>query len=150
MVAGWSTPARLVLRAKIVLAAAGQRNEEIAAELKVTRRTVGTWRDRFVSERLTGIEQDAPRGGRTPTQRAAVEAEIIRRTTQKTPPHATQWPTRALATAIGGNDTMVHRVWRDSGLKPHLTKTFKVSNDPRFAEKRIDVVGLYFYCDGSG
>ena len=45
---------------------------------------------------------------------------------------------------------MVHRVWRDSGLKPHLTKTFKVSNDPRFAEKRIDVVGLYFYCDGSG
>ena len=85
---GRSTPARLVLRAKIVLAAAGQRNEEIAAELKVTRRTVGTWRDRFVSERLTGIEQDAPRGGRTPTQRAAVEAEIIRRTTQKTPPHA--------------------------------------------------------------
>jgi transposase len=141
---GRSTPARLVLRAKIVLAAAsGRRSDEIAAELKCTRRTVGTWRNRFVSERLAGIEQDAPRGGRTPTQRVAVEAEIIRRTTQETPPNATQWSTRSLAKSIGCNDTMVHRVWRDNGLKPHLTKTFKVSNDPHFAEKLVDVVGLY-------
>ena len=141
---GRSTPARLVLRAQIVLAAsAGQRNDEIAADLKCTRRTVGTWRNRFASERLAGIEQDAPRGGRTPTQRAAVEAEIIRRTTQEMPPNATQWSTRSLAKAIGGNDTMVHRVWRDNGLKPHLIKTFKVSNDPRFAEKLVDIVGLY-------
>lgn len=141
---GRSTPARLVLRAKIVLAAAaGQRNDEIAADLKCMRRTVGTWRNRFATERLAGIERDAPRGGRTPTQRAAVEAEIIRRTTQETPANATQWSTRSLAQALGCNDTMVHRVWRDNGLKPHLTKTFKVSNDPRFAEKLVDVVGLY-------
>ncbi|MBC7820766.1 MAG: IS630 family transposase [Planctomycetaceae bacterium] len=104
---------------------------------------MGTWRNRFATERLVGIERDAPRGGRTPTQRAAVEAEIIRRTTQETPANATQWSTRSLAEAIGCNDTMVHRVWRDNGLKPHLTKTFKVSNDPRFAEKLVDVVGLY-------
>lgn len=141
---GRRTPARLVLRAKIVLAAsAGRRSDEIAAELKCMRRTVGTWRNRFVNGRLAGIERDAPRGGRTPTQRTAVEAEIIRRTTQETPPNATQWSTRTLAAAIGCNDTMVHRVWRDNGLKPHLAKTFKVSNDPRFVEKLIDVVGLY-------
>ena len=141
---GRSTPARLVLRAKIVLAAAaGRRNDEIAADLKCMRRTVGTWRNRFATERLAGIERDAPRGGRTPTRRAAVEAEIIRRTTRETPANATQWSTRSLAEAIGCNDTMVHRVWRDNGLKPHLTKTFKVSNDPRFAEKLVDVVGLY-------
>lgn len=141
---GRSTPERLVMRAKIVLAAAGgRRNDEIAAELKCTRRTVGTWRNRFVEQRLEGIKQDAPRGGRTPTQRAAFEAEIIRQTTQVTPPNATQWSTRSLAKRLGCNDTLVHRVWRDNGLKPHLTKTFKVSNDPRFAEKLVDIVGLY-------
>ena len=141
---GRSTPSRLVLRAKIVLAAAqGERNDQIAADLKCTRRTVGTWRNRFVATRLAGIKQDAPRGGRPPTQRSAVEAEIIRRTTRETPSNATQWSTRSLAKAMGCNDTMVHRVWRDNGLKPHLIKTFKVSNDPRFAEKLIDVVGLY-------
>jgi transposase len=141
---GRSTPARLVQRAKIILAAAdGQRNDTIATELGCTRRTVGTWRNRFVNERLAGIEHDAPRGGRTPTQRVRFEAEIIRKTTQETPPNATQWSTRALAKALGCDDTLVHRVWRDNGLKPHRVKTFKVSNDPRFAEKLVDVVGLY-------
>lgn len=141
---GRSTPARLVQRAKIILAAAdGRANKDIAAQLGCTPRTVGTWRTRFTTERLTGIEHDAPRGGRTPVQRARFEAEIIRRTTQETPPNATQWSTRALAEAIGCNDTLVQRVWHDNGLKPHRTKGFKVSNDPRFAEKLVDIVGLY-------
>lgn len=141
---GRSTPARLVQRAKIILAAAaGRENKDIAAELGCTRRTVGTWRNRFVEERLAGIEHDAPRGGRTPTQRARFEAEIIRRTTQETPPNATQWSTRSLAKALGCDDTLVQRVWRDNGLKPHRTKGFKVSNDPRFAEKLVEIVGLY-------
>lgn len=141
---GRSTPARLVLRAKIVLAAAGgQENKEIAADLGCTRRTVGTWRNRFAALRLTGIEQDAPRGGRTPTRRAKFEAEIIRRTTQEKPQNATQWSTRSLAKVLGCSDTMVQRVWRDNGLRPHRTKMFKVSNDPRFAEKLVDIVGLY-------
>ena len=141
---GRSTPARLVQRAKIVLAAAeGKRNDDIAAELGCTRRTVGTWRKRFASHRLPGIEKDAPRGGRKPTRRAAVAAEIIRKTTQEKPANATHWSTRSLAKAMKISDSMVRRVWRDSGLKPHLVKTFKVSNDPRFVEKLVDVVGLY-------
>jgi transposase len=141
---GRSTPARLVQRAKIILAAAaGHENKVIAAELGCTRRTVGTWRNRFVSDRLAGIEHDAPRGGRTPTQRARFEAEIIRKTTQETPPNATQWSTRTLAKALGCDDTLVQRVWRDHRLKPHRTKGFKVSNDPKFAEKLVDIVGLY-------
>jgi transposase len=141
---GRSTPARLVQRAKIILAAAeGRENQDIAAEFGCTRRTVGTWRTRFVNERLAGIEHDAPRGGRTPAQRARFEAEIIRRTTQETPPHATQWSTRTLAKAIGVSKDTVQRVWRDNGLKPHRTKGFKVSNDPRFAEKLVEIVGLY-------
>src|SRR5580658_4252873 len=136
---GRSTPARLVLRAKIVLAAAsGSENQDIAAQLGCTRRTVGTWRNRFARLRLAGIEQDAPRGGRTPVKRASFEAEIIRKTTQETPPNATQWSTRSLAKALGCSDTMVQRVWRDNRLQPHRTKGFKVSNDPRFAEKLVD------------
>ena len=141
---GRSTPARLVQRAKIVLAAAeGRENKEIAAELGCTRRTVGTWRNRFAKGRLAEIEHDAPRSGRTATQRARFEAEIIRKTTQELPPNATQWSTRTLAKALGCDDTLVQRVWRDNGLKPHRTKGFKVSNDPRFAEKLVDIVGLY-------
>lgn len=141
---GRSTPARLVLRAKIVLAAAeGRENKDIAHHLGCTRRTVGEWRNRFAEFRLPGIEQDAPRGGRTPKTRVRFEAEIIRLTTQETPPHATQWSTRTLAKALGCNDTLVQRVWKDNGLQPHRTKSFKVSNDPQFAEKLVDVVGLY-------
>jgi len=141
---GRSTPARLVLRANIVLAAAaGRENKVIATELNCTPNVVGKWRKRFVDLRLDGIEKDAPRGGRIPSARSAVEAEIIRRTTQETPPNATQWSTRSLAKTIGCSDTMVFRVWRDNGFQPHRTKGFKVSNDPRFAEKLVDVVGLY-------
>jgi transposase len=141
---GRSTPARLVQRAKIILAAAdGRENKDISAELGCTRRTVGTWRARFVTDRLPGIEHDAPRGGRTPVQRVRFEAEIIRKTTQETPPNATQWSTRTLAKALGCDDTLVQRVWRDNRLRPHRTKGFKVSNDPRFAEKLVDIVGLY-------
>jgi len=141
---GRSTPARLVQRAKIVLAAAGGRqNDEIAVDLGCTRRTVGTWRNRFVDKRLEGIQKDAPRGGRKPTRRAVVAAEIVRKTTQEKPANATHWSTRSLAKAMNISDSMVRRVWRDSGLKPHLVRTFKVSNDPRFVEKLVDVVGLY-------
>jgi transposase len=141
---GRSTPARLVLRAKIVLASAeGRESKDIAAELGCTRRTVGTWRNRFVADRLMGIQQDAPRGGRAATKRASFEAEIIRKTTQETPQNATQWSTRSLAKALGCSVSMVQRVWKDNRLQPHRTKSFKVSNDPHFAEKLVDVVGLY-------
>ena len=143
---GRSTPARLVLRAKIVLAAAqGRENKDIAAEFGCTRRTVGTWRNRFAEQRLTGIEKDAPRPGRTARQRDRFAAEIIRKTTLETPPNATEWSTRTLAKALGCDDSLVQRVWRDSGLQPHRVKMHKVPNDPQFAEKLVDVVGLYLY-----
>lgn len=141
---GRRTPARLVLRAKIVLAAAtGRENRQIAADLGCTPRTVGTWRNRFIESRLAGIEQDAPRPGRGASVRSAKEAQIIHQTTQTTPPQATQWSVRSMAKAAGVSRSTVQRVWRDNGLQPHRIKHFKVSNDPRFAEKLVDVVGLY-------
>lgn len=141
---GRSTAARLVRRAQIVLLAAeGQENIAIADELQVERTIVGRWRRRFVAQGLAGIEQDAPRGGRRPTIRNRVARKIIETTTQTRPPDATHWSTRRLARELKVSPAMVQRVWQANGLKPHLVKTFKVSNDRQFIEKMTDVVGLY-------
>ena len=141
---GRSTPARLVRRAQIVLlAAAGRENIEIADALGVERTIVGRWRRRFVAQGLAGIEKDAPRGGRKPTVRNRAARRIVEATTQTKPANATHWSTRRLAVKLGVSASMVQRVWQANGLKPHLVKTFKVSNDRRFIEKMTDVVGLY-------
>ncbi len=141
---GRSTPARLILRAKIVLAAAaGQRNIAIAEELGTDNQTVGRWRNRFAADHLPGIQKDAPRGGRPATKRDRLARRIIEMTTRSKPANATHWSTRTLAAHLGIDKSMVQRVWKQSNLKPHLVKTFKVSNDPRFVEKLTDVVGLY-------
>ncbi|MFO0981088.1 MAG: IS630 family transposase [Planctomycetota bacterium] len=138
-----STQVRLVKRARLVLLAAdGWQNKEIADELGMTRRSVGCWRSRFASEGLAGIERERPRTGRAPKRRAAVEAKIIKKT-QVPPANATHWTTRTLAKEMGVSQSMVLRVWRANGLKPHLVRTFKLSNDPDFEEKLKDVVGLY-------
>lgn len=130
-------------RARIVLLAAdGKSNADIAEELGVKPHTVSRWRSRFAEHRLQGIEKDLPRGGR-PRQREAVEAIIIRKTTQETPVNATHWTTRSLAKQLRVTQSMVHRVWKANGLRPHLVRTFKVSNDAHFEEKLVDVVGLY-------
>ena len=141
---GRSTPARLVLRAKIILAAAeGKTNETIAAELGTSRPTVGRWRSRFARLRLAGIEKDASRPGRKPTLSAKTVTRILQKTTQEKPANATHWSTRSMAKAVGVSKDAVRRIWAAHGLKPHLVRTFKLSNDPHFEEKLLDVVGLY-------
>jgi transposase len=141
---GRSTPARLVSRAKIVLLAAeGRENRDIAIELGVTRHTVGRWRSRFARLGLAGIEADAPRPGRQPSISESLVQEIVRKTTQEKPADATHWSTRSLAKVVGVSETTIRRIWKRHGLKPHRTKTFKLSNDPRFVEKMEDVIGLY-------
>jgi len=134
----------LVLRAQMVLqAVAGAANNVIAQTLGTDRLLVGKWRKRFVEKGLPGIEKDAPRGGRPPVGRDAMTARIIEWTTQKKPTNATHWSCRTLARELGASPAMVHRVWRANGLKPHLIRTFKLSNDKQFIEKVVDVVGLY-------
>ncbi len=141
---GRKTPVRLAQRAEIVLLAGkGIMNKEIASQLGIDRRTVSRWRERYAEKGLAGIEKDLPRGGREPIARNRVARQIIKKTTQERPRNATHWSTRSLAQELGINHSMVHRVWKANGLKPHLAKTFKVSNDPKFAEKLIDIVGLY-------
>lgn len=144
LVKGRRTEVRVVKRAQIVLAASrGLRNDEIAAELGLTRETVGRWRSRFAEKGVEGITKDLPRGGRKASKRSKVEGRILRAATQQKPRNATHWSTRTLAKELGVSQSMAHRVLKSNGLKPHLVKTFKVSNDPRFEEKLRDVVGLY-------
>ena len=143
-----STTVRLVERSKIVLmACAGMPNQAIAKALGIDQNTVGRWRNRFVKERVKGIEKERPRGGnhggKDSKRQAKLRARIIEATTQTTPKDATHWSTRTMARAMGTTHSVVHRVWQSHGLKPHLIRTFKVSNDPRFEEKLHDVVGLY-------
>jgi transposase len=141
---GRSTQARLVTRARVVLAAVeGKENQDIAADSKISRGAVARWRVRFAKSGVAGLEKDAPRGGRPPKARDDLVRRIIETTTQQKPANATHWSTRTLAEALGTNRSLVNRVWRANGLKPHLSRTFKVSNDPHFAEKLVDVVGLY-------
>ncbi len=142
--AGRVTEARLVQRARIVLEAAqGRTNKDIAETVGLGRRAVGRWRQRFAEQRCAGIEKDLPRSGRKPVRRNKVARLIIHTTTQEKPPGATHWSVRTLASHLGINREMVRCVWVAAGLKPHLVRTFKLSNDPQFAEKVVDVVGLY-------
>ena len=141
---GRSTPVRLSQRGKIVLMAEqGLDNLSIAQELGTDRRTVSLWRRRYVRDGLTGIKKDAPRSGRKPAKRDRVIQQILDYTTKKKPANSTHWSTRTLAQTLGLNHMMVHRVWRAHELKPHLVHTFKVSRDPHFVEKLVDIVGLY-------
>ena len=142
------TPVRLLERSKIVLFAAENiPNYKIAKMLNIDVNKVGRWRNRFADKRHQGIEKDLPRGanhgGKNSAEQAKLRSKIIKMTTQEKPRDATQWSTRGLAKVLGINHSFVNRVWREVGLKPHLTAQFKVSNDPAFEEKLHDVVGLY-------
>lgn len=133
---------RLVRRCSIVLLAHdGYDNITIADMLDTGRIQVARWRERFAQAGLGAIEKDLPRGGRRTD--SAMEAKIVQLTTQSKPTAGTHWSTRSLAKVVGVSDTMVHRVWRKNGLKPHLVHGFKVSRDPKFVEKLEDIVGLY-------
>lgn len=141
---GRLTAVRVVERAKIILLCAeGKQNREIAVLLGTTRRTVGIWRQRFVQYGVTGIERDAPRPGRQKPLAAEIVEEVVRKTTQEKPEKGTHWSTRSLAQAMGLSASTIRRIWKRYGLKPHLIRTFKLSNDPQFVEKLEDVIGLY-------
>jgi transposase len=118
-------------------------NLEIAAEVGISNQKAARWRKRFLKLGLAGLEKDAPRPGRTPTITSAKVQEIVRKTTQEKPANATHWSTRTMAEAAGLSEKSVRRIWHKHGLKPHLSRTFKVSNDPEFAEKLEAIVGLY-------
>jgi len=138
------TSKRLSQRCLVVLlASSGKTNEQIAKKLKITRQKVGRWRSRFAELGRAGIESDRPGRGRKQIYTADIRRILIRKTTREKPTAATHWSRQSMAEAMDVSPSTVGRIWREHGLKPHLIRTFKVSNDPRFAEKLEDVVGLY-------
>lgn len=136
--------ARVQQRASaILLAAKGWQNKEIAAQVKLDRRQVALWRQRFMESGVQGLMRDATRAGRTPSVTPEVESRIVNTTLHEKPPAATHWSTRTLAQHLNLSATTIRRVWRRNGLKPHLQRTFKLSRDAHFVDKLVDVVGLY-------
>jgi len=139
-----SLPRRWVQRAQIVqMAADGVQNQQIARQLGISRPTVQLWRQRFLALRLEGLKKDAPRPGRRPRISEAKIRAVVEATLHSTPPQATHWSTRGMAKAQGLSEASIRRIWKQHQLKPHLTKTFKLSHDPDFVAKLCDVVGLY-------
>ena len=135
------TSVRLAQRARIVLlAASGWQNKQIAEELGVGRVQVARWRQRYLQGGIEAIERDLPRGA--PPVKLNVK-RLVELTTQSTPKAATHWSTRTMAAQLGVAPSTVWRHWQGHGLKPHVVRGFKVSRDPKFAEKLEDIVGLY-------
>jgi transposase len=133
----------LAFRARLVLASAeGVPNTAVARRYRTTNATVGKWRGRFIVDRMAGL-YDEPRVGAPRTVLDDEVEAVIVRTLETQPAGATHWSTRTMAAKTGLSHTMIGRIWRTFGLKPHITRSFKISPDPQLVEKVRDVVGLY-------
>lgn len=138
-------PHRTVVQAKALLwAGEGVSNEENARRSGVTSDAVRRWRKRFQDKGVAGVGTIAKGRGRRPWLPAGTTERVLEATRSETPPGgATHWSTRSMAQHLGVGKDFVAQVWRDHGLKPWKVDTFKISSDPQFEEKLVDVVGLY-------
>ena len=137
-----SMRAGLVQRARIVLLAAeGVGTGEIAARVGTSKQTVISWKHRYREEGVGGLA-DRPKSGRP---RTTDDVAIVLRTLEPPPPRlgVTHWSSRLLAAELGLSNVKVADVWREYGLQPWRTETFKFSTDPQLEAKVRDVVGLY-------
>jgi len=137
-----TSPQGMVRRARIILLrAAGRSQTETAAEVGVNRSVVVHWEHRFAGFGLPGLE-DTPGRGRRPSIPETKKEKLITLATQP-PPNKTRWSVRSMARQVGVSPTSVRRIWSANEIKPHVTRTFKLSRDPNFEVKFWDVIGLY-------
>ena len=127
----------------ILAAAQGIQDKQVAAQLKVHRLTVALWRRRVRQQGIRCIWEIASGLGRKSRYGAGVTARLVEATLQSKPKGSTHWSTRTLAEEQKVSKNTIHRIWQEHQLKPHLTKSFKLSCGPKFLEKLTDVVGVY-------
>src|SRR3954463_1055102 len=142
--AALGTPQQVALRCRIILSAAhGESESAIASNLRVNRKTVRLWRERFSREGLNGFWEIAPGRGRKATYGPDRIKAVIAATLQSKPKGHTHWSCRLMAASQGISKSTVSNLWKSHNIKPHRSRTFKLSRDPKFLEKLTDVVGLY-------
>jgi transposase len=142
--AALGTPQQVALRCRIVRAAAlGQSEAAIAAAFDSTRPTVRLWKERFAQKGLAGLWEIAPGRGRKASYGPERIQAVIDATLQSKPKGSTHWSCRVMAASQGMSKSTISNIWRSHNLKPHRTKAFKLSRDPKFLEKLTDVIGLY-------
>lgn len=133
----------LAFRARLILACADEpSNVVVARRYRCAGNTVGKWRKRFIRNRLEGLYDEPRVGGPRQITDEEVEAVVVK-TLETKPDGHTHWSTRKMAEKVGISHTMVGRIWRTFGLKPHVSQSFKISPDPQLVQKIRDVVGLY-------
>ena len=139
-----NTPQKHVWRARIILLTAdGVGTNAVMAATGKSKTCVWRWQERFMQAGVGGLLQDKTRPpGKAPVDAARV-GEVVRRTLAPPPHEATHWTARAMAEACGLAVSTVQNIWKAHGLAPHRWRSFKLSNDPAFAEKLHDIVGLY-------
>ena len=130
-------------RARIVLGLdEGTGAAQIAAAQRVAPKTVYRWMHRYEEMGVDGL-RDLPRSGRPSVIDDKIVRRVLKLTTEKVPQEATHWSIRLMAEYAQVSTWQVRQIWKAADLKPHRLKTFKLSNDPHFADKVVDIVGLY-------
>ena len=144
LVSDRNTPAKVVWRAKIILATAdGLGTMAIMRATAKSKPCVWRWQERFMHEGVDGLLRDKTRPPGTAPLPETIRRKVLAKTASEAAPNATHWSVRTMAKAVGISHTSVQRIWAEAGLKPHLVRRFKISGDPHFEEKVTDVVGLY-------
>jgi transposase len=144
IVADRNSPQKHVWRAQIVLLTAdGCGTAEIMRRTDTSKTAVWRWQERFMTDGVAGLLRDKTRPSRIPPLGTAVEQHVVACTLTDPPGETTHWTAGAMAKATGISVSSVQRIWRKHGLQPHRTRQFKLSNDPQFAAKLHEIVGLY-------
>jgi len=139
-----NTSQKVALRTRIaIMSAEGVPTSQIMQELGTSTPTITRWRSRYEAAGVAGLLRDRTRPGRKKHIDEAKVREVVERTLNEKPQGATQWSTRSMAIAADLSPATIRRIWKQHGLKPHLVRSFKLSQDPRFVDKLQDVVGLY-------
>src|SRR5712691_1431869 len=139
-----NSPQKHVWRARIILLSDdGMGTVAIMRAVGKDKRAVWRWQERFMYEGIAGLTRDRTRPSRIPPLPAETVDRVIALTNQPPPHEATHWTAPAMAKMVGISPSSVRRIWKGHGLQPHRVRSFKLSNDPKFAEKLKEGVGLY-------